>query len=102
MTDKTPDRNPAEPSFYVHGYAPWAPSGLVAGTGKAGYGALALGAVSVLLAVTSTLPLAAWLAALMGAASGLAVLLPHTTQVERLIGGLGMALAVVSMVILLA
>jgi hypothetical protein len=80
----------------------WAPSGLVAGTGKAGYGALTLGAVSVLLAVTSTLPLVAWLAAVIGVALGLAVLLPHTTRIERLFGGLGIALAVVAMVVLLA
>jgi hypothetical protein len=102
MIDKMPGRNPAEPSFDRLGYA-WAPSGLVAGTGKQGcYLSLALGALSVALAVTSTLPLVGWLAAVIGAASGLAVLLPHTTRTERLLGGLGMVLAVVAMVILLA
>ena len=87
------ERNPATGVGWVD-YPAWAPSGMGGSNSKNGAVSLALGIVSLVLAVTSTLPLLAWIALLIGIASGLTVrLLPGGTTSQKQLSWVGFATA---------
>jgi hypothetical protein len=98
-----PERtNPAAQSFFVHGYSAWAPTGLLGDTSIAGGVSLALGLASLLLTALSTMPFVAWLAAVLGIAFGLSILLPRATTAHRVASGVGMATALIAIGLLLS
>jgi hypothetical protein len=75
---------------------------MLGSTSKNGGISLALGVVSSVLAATSTLPFLAWIALLIGIASGLTVwLLPGGTTSQRLMSGVGFALALAAAALLI-
>ena len=88
------ERNPATGVGLGNDRPAWAPSGMLGSTSKNGGISLALGVVSSVLAATSTLPFLAWIALLIGIASGLTVwLLPGGTTSQKLMSGVGFATA---------
>jgi hypothetical protein len=98
-----PDRtNPASGSHLVHGYSPWAPRGLVGETRWAGITSLVCGVAALALAAFGILASIAWLTALLSIALVLAVLLPRATVPQKVASGLGVACALVAVMILLA
>jgi hypothetical protein len=89
----------------ARGFAPWAPTGLVRDTSKAGYGCLALGTLSVVLATTSdsALMVVAWIAVVVGISLGSAAwLLPRGTKLQKQMSGIGIATALCAVVLLVA
>ena len=94
-------RNPASGAQLVqHGYSPWAPMGLVGRTDWAGVAAFACGATALLLAAFSTITGVAWLTALLCIAFAFAVLFPRARTAQKVFSAVGVASALVAMVLL--
>ena len=98
ISDKS---NPAKASYFVHGYAPWAPSGLVGRTSPGGIVSLVLGILALAGAITSMLTGLAWLAAIFGVAAGLLVVLPRASGAQKVASGIGVVASVAAVVLLL-
>ena len=87
------ERNPATGVGWSD-YPAWAPSGMLGSTSKNGGISLALGILSLVLTVTSTLPVLASIAMLIAVVCGAAVwLLPRGRTSQKLMGGVGIATA---------
>jgi hypothetical protein len=100
MDDKNA-RNPASGAGYVHGYSPWAPSGLVGGMNASGLVSALAGVLAVVLAILSTLSGVAWLAALLAVVCGLRLLMPRATTAQRVMCGAGLGTGSTAIVLLL-
>ena len=102
MTDPF-ERNPSIASGYVqHGYAPWAPAGLVRDTSRSGFASLCLGVIGLVLAITSTWTFLAWVALLIGICLGsTAWLMPGATTARKVLSAVGIAFALLAGVLLL-
>jgi len=102
MYDNSDKSSPVQASYFVHGYSPWSPRGLVGGTGRAAAASLLLGLLSLGLSIADSLPFIAWIAALAGIACGLMVLLPRVTVAQKILSWFGVAASVTAVIFLVS
>ncbi|MDX6302906.1 MAG: hypothetical protein QOF53_4120 [Nocardioidaceae bacterium] len=100
MYDNSDKSSPVQASYFVHGYSPWSPRGLVGGTGGAAAASVLLGVLALGLSVAGALPFIAWIAALVGIVCGLMMLLPRVTVAQKIMSWVGMAICIAAVVLL--
>jgi hypothetical protein len=100
MYDNSDESSPVQASYFVHGYSPWSPRGLVGGTGGAAAASVLLGVLALASSIAGALPFMAWVAAMVGIGCALMMLLPRVTVAQKILSWVGIATCIAAVVLL--